>query len=225
MDLVVDPVDAFRSANRACESMLERMRLDPNNVTDDMRRDFVLASLATSAAACDAAEYANQTKTPRIMADEARVLHTLHYGLNFAEIDDFMGSAGRARRVSNDMEHTVHNMRVAANRWHRDAVSVNSEIDDVAMRIDPARIHASDDRLINVIRILDECRALSFRIHTLHDEAIDLVVDLRFGRAAAGADARRSSVTRCSKGKCNPPRRSQGGSRKKRKTRKTHKRR
>lgn len=33
----VDPVAAFRSANRACESMLERMLEDPNNVTDDMR--------------------------------------------------------------------------------------------------------------------------------------------------------------------------------------------
>lgn len=230
----VDSVAVFRSAQEICEILQERMQEDPNNVTDDMRRYFVITSLATSVAACDAAKYVNQTKTPGILADEAHVMNMLQHGLTVDNRLNFITTADRARAVANNAESIVKYMMVAANRWHRHAVSVNLEIHDVAMRIDPARIHASDERRANVDRIHDYCFARRIRIQDLHNAAVVAYEDvgvgalarsLRFGRAA-NADARRTTVVRCSKGKeCKPNRRSRGGSRKKRKPRKTHKRR
>jgi hypothetical protein len=218
----MDPVVAFSSAQTVCEILQERMQEDPNNVTDDIRRDFVLASLATSVAACDAAEYVNQTKTPGILADEAHVMNMLQEGLTLANRLNFITTANRARAVANNTESIVNYMMVAANRWHRDAVSVNLEIENVAMRIDPVRMHASDERRANMDRIHDDCFARRIRIQDLHNTARVAYQDV-----GVGALARRSSVTRCSKGECKNPRRSQGGSRKKRprKPRKTHQRR
>ena len=220
----MDPVVAFSSAQTVCEILQERMLEDPNNVTDDIRRDFVLVSLATSVAACDAAEYVNQTKTPGILADEAHVMNMLQHGLTLDNRLNCITTANRARDVANNAESIVNYMMVAANRWHRDAVSVNMEIDDVAMRIDPVRMHESDERRANMDRIHDDCLARRIRIQDLHNAARVAYQDV-----GVGALARRRSVRpiHCSKGKgeCNPPRRSQGGSRKKRKPRKTHKRR
>lgn len=223
----VDPVVAFSSAQVVCEILQERMLEDPNNVTDDIRRDFVLVSLATSVAACDAAEYINQTKTPVILADEAHAMNVLQEGLTLANRLNFITTADRARAVANNAESIVNYMMVAANRWHRDAVSVNLEIGDVAMRIDPVRMHASDERRATLIRIHDDCLARRIRIQDLHNAARVAYQDV-----GVGALSRRSSVTnrpRCNKGKgeCKPQRRSQGGSRKTRphKSRKTHRRR
>ena len=108
-------------------------------MTDVIRRDFVLVSLATSVAACDAAEYVNQTKTPLILADEAHVMNILQYGLTLDNRLNFITIANRARDVANNAESIVHHM-VAANKWHHAAVSVNLEIHDDAMHIDPARV-------------------------------------------------------------------------------------
>jgi len=221
----VDPIVTFSSAQAVCEILQERMQDDPNNVTDDIRRDFVIASLATSVDACDAAEYANQTKTPGILADEAHVMNMLQHGLTVNNRLNCITIADRARAVANNAESLVNYMMVAANRWRRHAMSVNLEIDDVAMRIDPARIHALDERIINMDRMHDDCFARRIRIQDLHNAAV-----VAYSDVGVGALARRRSVRpiHCSKGKgeCNPPRRSQGGSRKTRprKTRKTHQR-
>lgn len=41
----MDPIETFSSAQAVCEILQERMQDDPNNATDGIRRDFVLASL------------------------------------------------------------------------------------------------------------------------------------------------------------------------------------
>jgi hypothetical protein len=212
----MDPIETFISAQVVCEILQERMQDDPNNVTDGIRRDFVLASLVTSLDACDAAEYVNLTKTPGILADEAHVMNMLQYGLTVNNRLNCLTIADRARAVANHAESLVNHMMVAANKWRRHAMSVNFQIDDVAMRIDPERIHALDERLINVDRMHDDFFARRIRIQDLHNAVVVAYADVGVGALA------RRRVFHCSKkGECKPPR-SQGGSRK-RKSRKTHK--
>ena len=219
----VDPIFVFSFVQTGCENLQERMQDDPKHVTDEIRRHFVIASLATALAACDAAEYVNQTKTPGILADEAHVMNMMQYALTVHNRLNFITTADRAREVAINAESIVNYMIVAANRWRRVAVRVNSEIRDVAMRIDSARIHALDERIINVDRIHDDCFARRISIQDLYNAAV------AYADVDVGALARRSSVRpiHCSKGKgeCKHPRRSQGGSRKirLRNPRKTHK--
>ena len=213
----MDPIETFSSAQVVCEILQERMQDDPNNVTDGIRRDFGLASLVTSLDACDAAEYAKQTKTPGILADEAHVMNMLQHGLTVNNRLNCLTIADRARAVANNAESLVNYMMVAANRWRRRAMSVNLEIDDVAMRIDPARIHALDERLINVVRMHDDFVARRIRIQDLHNAVVVAYADV-----GVGALARRRSHCSKGKGECKPPRNSHGGSRK-RKSRKMHK--
>ena len=224
-----DPLGAYRAANTACESMEAIMQEDPNNVTDVMRQNFVLASLATSMTASNTADHLAKTRGPQIMSmirnAEECLSNLVQHGMTLERCAHCLVFAHRAMTQTNYMEPAVNELQVAANVWYRTAVRVNSEIDDVAMRIDPARIVQADERRRKTDRILMVCTDVNRRVQQMHAGALRMAQYLNSGQAGRDADARRSSVTRCSKGECKNPRRSQGGSRKKRKTRKTHRRR
>lgn len=153
------------------------------------------------------------------MADEAHVMNMLQHGLTVNNRLNCLTIADRARAVANNAQSLVKYMMEAANRWRRHAMSVNSEIYDVAMRIDPARIHALDERLINVVRMHDDFVARRIRIQDLHNAVVVAYADV-----GVGALARRRSHCSKGKGECKPPRSSQGqGGSRKRKSRKMHK--
>jgi hypothetical protein len=224
-----DPVGAYHHAVSECRRMQERMQNDPNSVTDVMRRDFVLDSLATSMTASDAAEYVTQTRLPKLVPFIHNVEECLssldQYGLTSERCDDCLGLARRARMRSNEVESDVKEMSVAANEWYFAAINVYSDISDRSMNIDPARMFQALERRKNTLRRLEECVEVSEQIHQMHARAWRMAQYFFSGQAARDEDARRSSVTRCIKCEYKHPRRSQGGSRKKRKPRKTHRRR
>ena len=226
-----DPVGAYHHAVSECRRTQERMQNDPTSVTDVMRRDFVIASLATSMTASDAAEYVTQTRLPKLVPFIHNVEECLssldQHGLTSERCDDCLGLARRARMRSNEVESDVKEMSVAANEWYFTAINVYSDISDRSMNIDPARMFQALERRKNTLRRLEECVEVSEQIHQMHARAWRMAQYLNSGQAARDEDARRSSVARCSKGEYKHPRRSQGGSRKKRlhKPRKTHRRR
>lgn len=226
-----DPVGAYHHAVSECRRTQERMQNDPTSVTDAMRLDFALASFATSMTASDAAEYVTQTRLPKLVPFIHNVEECLssldQHGLTSDRCDDCLGLARRAQARSNEVESAVKEMSVAANEWYFTALSVYSDISDRSMNIDPARMLQVNERRKYTLRRLEECVDVSEQIHQMHARAWRMAHYLNSGQAARDADARRSSVTRCSKRNFEFPGRSQGGSRKTRlrKPRKTHKRR